>query len=114
TGFLLFSLSCAARAHAAALPDPVLDWNQTTLKTLANVKEPRTPIASRALAMVHAAIFDAANDIDRRYAPYAVDLPAAPGASAGAAVAAAGHAVLISLYPAEKTNLDAAYTASLA
>jgi hypothetical protein len=111
---LLACTACAARAHAAAPTDPVLDWNQTTLKTLADVKEARTPPAARALAMVHAAIFDAVNATDRRFTSYAVDLQAAPGTSREAAAAAAGHAVLINLFPADKANLDAAYTASLA
>jgi RNA polymerase sigma factor (sigma-70 family) len=113
----LLLLACTAgmvRADTAAFPDPVLDWNETALKTLADVKELRTPGASRALAMVHAAIFDAANAIDRRYTPYAVDLQARPGTSAEAAVAAAGHAVLVSLYPADVANIEAAYAASLA
>src|SRR5262249_43516162 len=68
----------------------------------------------RALAMVHAAMYDAVNAIDRRFTPYAVTAAAAPGASPQAAAAAAGHAVLLALYPSQKANLDAAYAASLA
>ena len=79
---VLACTACAGRARAATVADPVLEWNQTTLKTLAAEKEPRTPIASRVLAMVHAAIYDAVNDVERRYTPYAVDLTAPPGASA--------------------------------
>jgi hypothetical protein len=110
----IFPFVGLAQAHAAALPDPVLDWNQTALKTLADVKVGRTPPAARALAMVHAAIFDAVNAIDRRFTPYSADLQAVPGSSPEAAAAAAAHAVLMSLFPADKANLDSAYAASLA
>ena len=44
---------------------------------------------SRAYAMMHLAIHDALNAIDRKYQPYAYDKKAEPGTSADAAVAAA-------------------------
>src|SRR6266850_1987341 len=97
-----------------AKADVVTEWNQITLATQAAVTGgTRTPPASRALAMVHAAIFDSVNAIHRRYSVYAVHAQAAPGASQEAAVAAAAHAVLVSLYPSRQTNLDAAYASSL-
>jgi hypothetical protein len=43
---------------------------------------------SRAYAMMHLAIHDALNAIDRKYQPYAYDTKAEPGTSADAAVAA--------------------------
>src|ERR1700745_109708 len=51
---------------------------------------------SRAYAMMHLAIHDALNAIDRRYQPYAYDMKAEPGTSADAAVAAAAHDVMSS------------------
>ena len=99
----------------AARSDVVTDWNQTTLATQAAVPGGfRTPPAGRALAMVHVAVFDSVNAIDREYTPYAVASLADPGASPEAAAAAAAHAVLVSLYPSRQPNLDAAYIASLA
>jgi hypothetical protein len=99
----------------ATRADVVTDWNQTTLATQAAVAGGiRTPPASRALAMVHLAISDSVNAIDRRYRPYAVDALADPGASAEAAAAAAAYAVLVNLYPSRQADLDAAYAASLA
>jgi hypothetical protein len=111
---LKLSLLTILCSFAPARADVITDWNQTTLKTQANVKEARTPIASRALAMVHAAMYDAVNAIDQRFTPYVGTAPATPGASPQAAAAAAAHAVLLSLYPSQKADLDAAYAASLA
>jgi hypothetical protein len=97
------------------LADAVTDWNQITLATQAAVPGAiRTPPAARALAMVHLAIFDSVNAIDRRFTPYAVEALADPGASPEAASAAAAHAVLVSLYPSRQAALDLAYSNSLA
>jgi len=89
--------------------DVVTDWNQITLATQASPSCTgciRTPFAARALAMVHLAIFDAVNAIDRQFAPYLVESLADPGASPEAAAVAAAHAVLIAVYP--QTDLVAA------
>jgi ribosome-associated toxin RatA of RatAB toxin-antitoxin module len=53
--------------------------------------------AQRVMAMVHAAMFDAVNSIERRYRPYLVQLPAAATTSKEAAAAAAAATVLASL-----------------
>jgi PAP2 superfamily len=106
----LFLIGIRARADA----DAVTDWNRTALATQSATGDVRTPPTSRALAMVHAAIYDAVNAIDRQHAVYAVDAQAAPGASPEAAAVAAAHAVLTALYPTQQANLDAAYLLSLA
>jgi len=111
---LKLSLLTVLCSFAPASADVITDWNQAALKTLADVKEARTTIASRALAMVHAAMYDAVNTIDPRFTPYAGTAAATSGASPQAAAAAAAHVVLLSLYPSRKANLDAAYAASLA
>ena len=46
---------------------------------------------ARAYAMMHLAIHDALNAIDRKYQPYAYDKKADPGTSPDAAVAAAAR-----------------------
>ena len=46
-------------------------------------------------AMMHIAIHDALNAIDRRFQPYILDLPETPGASVEAAVATAARDVLV-------------------
>jgi hypothetical protein len=48
-------------------------------------------------AMVHLAVSDALNAIDRRYRPYAMDVHALAGSAPDAAVAAAAHGVLVPL-----------------
>ena len=65
-------------------------------------------------AIVHTAVFDAANGIDRRYAPLFVQSRAPQGASRRAAVVAAAHTALASLFPSQQTALDVSYAASLA
>lgn len=106
----------AKLAPAQTLPsskatDAVLDWNTIALGVLPT---PPAPQQYRGLAILHAAIFDAVNAIDRRYATYAVEVKAPAGASAAAAAAAAGHGVLVRLYPSQQATFDAALTASLA
>jgi hypothetical protein len=53
--------------------------------------------AQRTMGMVHAAMFDAVNSIERRYQPYLVQLPADPATSREAAAAAAAAAVLATI-----------------
>jgi hypothetical protein len=63
---------------------------------------------------MHAAIYDAVNAIDQRHKTYLVTLPdVPPNASQEAAAAAAAHEVLVALYPAFKSSLDAALQQSL-
>ena len=71
--------------------------------------------------MVHGAVFDAVNSIDRRYEPYLVRLPAKRWFSQDAAVAAAAHRVLVSgevVRPAQQQALvdeiEPKYAAALA
>jgi hypothetical protein len=63
---------------------------------------------------VSAAVFDAVNAIGRRYEPYAVRVEVDPDASVEAAVTAAAHHVLVALYPAQTSVLDAARDSALA
>jgi PAP2 superfamily len=53
--------------------------------------------AQRIMGMVHAAMFDAVNSIERRYQPYLVQLQADPGTSTEAAAAAAAAAILATI-----------------
>jgi hypothetical protein len=65
------------------------------------------------MAMMHVAMFDAVNAIDRRYVSYGKPARAPSGASADAAVAAAAHSVLVRLFPEQRDALEKAYTAAL-
>ena len=95
-----------------ARADVVTDWNQTAVRATETAGVP-VPVQMRMMAIVHAAIFDAVNAIERKYAVYAVEVAAAPGASPEAAAAAAAHGILERLFPPQKAMLDTALAASL-
>jgi hypothetical protein len=78
--------------------DIVTQWNDTTIQTLRTNSTP-PPVASRALAMVHTAIYDAVNAITRSHQAYKLDVFAPPTASKEAAVSAAAAKVLTALFP---------------
>jgi hypothetical protein len=63
--------------------------------------------ATRSAAIVHAAIFDAVNGIERRYSPIHVPPAAESGASRRAAVIQAAYVTLTKLFPTQKLILDA-------
>ena len=96
-----------ARAHA----DAVTEWNVIALN--ATAVPPNSILQSRALAIVHGAIYDAVRAVDRKGDAYAIDVEAPAGTSAEAAVIAAAHGSLLRLAPAERPMLDAALSVSL-
>ena len=97
---------------AAANPNVVIDWNLTLLATLATANVP-PPASMRLGAIVQAAVFDAVNGIEPHYTPIHI-APAAPdGASRPAAAVGAAYTALVSLFPSQKTRLDADLAASL-
>ena len=64
---------------------------------------------------MHAAIYDAVNAIDATHEPYLIHIEhVSPRASQEAAVAAAAHETLITLYPKFQTTLDQQFEQSLA
>jgi hypothetical protein len=88
------------RAFAAAGGDAVTVWNANAgvAATEACIAPLDNPLhESRIYAMMHVAIHDALNAIDRRSRPYAFDVQAEAGASPDAAVAAAARYVLVPL-----------------
>jgi membrane-associated phospholipid phosphatase len=93
--------------------DVVLAWNETLLNAIRTDKTPPPP-ASRNMAIVHAAVFDAVNSIDGSYTPYLTDKGGPKGASPEAAAAQAAHDTLVALYPGQQPTFDAALQASLA
>jgi hypothetical protein len=69
--------------------------------------QPATVHPTRSFAILHAAIYDAVNSIDRGHQPYLVQLSGvSPRASQEAAVDAAAHEVLVALYPKLQATLD--------
>ena len=91
----------------------VTEWN-TTLLDAVRTASSAPPLASRNMAMVHAAIYDSVNSISKKYSPYRVSIDAPAGTSQEAATAAAAHRTLVGLYPAQAGKFDAALQSSLA
>jgi hypothetical protein len=111
-----FMYELPAPAVAAPRPQPtdensVTQWN--TIAITAILVDPGRIRDSRALAIVHAAIHDAVNAIDRRYQPYTAHHLWAPGASVNAAVAAAARDSLVVLSLSQASNIHALYLAAL-
>lgn len=103
---LVIAMSSFARA------DVVTEWNQNAQQALLTAKT--SPVVStRVLAIMHVAMFDAVNGIERRYTPIHVDFDAPPGASRRAAAIQAAYATLVKLFPSQKSTLDAQRDASL-
>ena len=104
---------CATPSARADENNQVLEWNQIFIDTLIATNTANSS-SQRLGAIVHTAIFDAYNGIERRYTPVYVHSSAPPGASRRAAVIAAAYTTLISLFPSQLSALDASYAASLA
>jgi hypothetical protein len=94
-------------------PNQVLEWNQIFIDTLIATNTANSS-SQRLGAIVHTAIFDAYNGIERRYTPVFVHDEAPRGASRRAAVIGAAYTALVSLFPSQKPTLDAVYQDSLA
>jgi type II secretion system protein G len=110
-------LAALALATVCLLPiarvraDVVTDWNVIALN--ATAVPPNSILQSRALAIVHGAIYDAVRAVDRKGGAYAIDVEAPAGTSVDAAVVSAAHGSLVRLAPAERQMLDAALNVSL-
>ena len=89
----------AALAQDAKL---VSQWNHA----LFSVGLPGGPAPSHPAAILHIAMFEAVNAIERAYTPYRFDIRASRGASAEAAAAQAAHDVLTALFPTHQTSFD--------
>ncbi len=103
------------RSRAQESGQPVIDWNRVLL-AIVNTPgaQPATIQPTRSFAILHAAIYDAVNSIDRAHEPYLISVGAPRSASETAAAAAAAHAALVGLYPAQQSALDADYANELA
>jgi hypothetical protein len=88
-----FLIATAAPAHAGA--NVVTDWDEKSVAFVTAYIP--GPMGSRAVAMVHLAMFDAVNSIEPRYRPFLGQLSAPPDTSKEAAATAAAGAVLAAL-----------------
>jgi hypothetical protein len=98
----------AVGATAPAWANVITDWDEKAIAAvgpLAGTAPPYSPyVAYRMMALVHAAMFDAVNSIERRYRPYLIQAPADPTTSKEAAAATAAATVLATIDP--KTAAD--------
>jgi hypothetical protein len=116
--FVAAGLAGASRASGAPSagddpPNQVLEWNQIFIDTLIATNTANSS-SQRLGAIVHTAIFDAFNGIERRYEHVFVPATAPRGASRRAAVIAAAYTALVGLFPSREGALTQSYDASLA
>ncbi len=83
----------------------VLGWNQAALEAIKTDKT-NPPIASRNLAILETAVFDAVNGLTAFYDAYKFDNGINPDASVEAAASQAAYRVLTELYPTQKATFD--------
>jgi len=96
---ILFQFGGTSPARA----DEVLDWNAVLRRAI--VAGNPGLAGPRAMAIVHTAMFDAHNGIERRFTPLYVDAAAPRGASRRAAVVQAAYTTLLALFPAQAADL---------
>jgi len=101
-----FALLLMSAMALSARADVIMDWNAAA-DAIATDKRVLGPNHGRVLSMMHVAMFEAVNAIERRYEPYHLKLIADRKTSGEAAAAVAGHDVLLALYPDEQSRLDA-------
>ena len=107
SAFTAFLLVTQARA------DVVTEWNAKA-EAIGIEKQILPAFNARQMAMLQVAVFEAVNAIERRYAPYKLNLTAERSVSKEAAAAAAAHGVLLVFHTERQTALDSALAASLA
>ena len=120
---VIAAAACVGATVAAHAQDDALHrlrhWNGVAIDssgldhTPAGTGAPHTPghhpgpgRASRAMAIVHIAMFEAVNAIDRRYESYLRIPVVGPAASMDAAIAQAAHDTLVALFPSQKAQCD--------
>src|SRR6266404_1393249 len=104
-------LATAATNEQQNSPQPVnavIEWNRTLLAIVRTPgAQPATIHSTRNFAILHAAVYDAVNNIEPKFSPFLVRLSNVPRiASKIAAADQAAHDVLVSIYPAFQAPLD--------
>jgi hypothetical protein len=99
--------TATAAALTAGSGTTVVDWNQTLLSIQKTPgAQPATVHPTRALAMLHAAMYDAVASITHRDRPYMLEVDAGRGARPDAAANQAAHDILVALHPSMQATLD--------
>jgi hypothetical protein len=106
--------------------DRFLMWNEIALDTTAidHTPDPRNPMcfheqlgphrSSRAMTIVHIAIFDAENAISKKYESYTGISRASDDVSRDRTIAQAAHDTLVALYPGQRTRLNNIFNLDIA
>jgi hypothetical protein len=121
----MFRFALASLALAMILParsvdaDIVLDWNQTIHDMMQAdgvhpVNSANPGWATRSIAMMNTAIYDAFQAVDRTHQPFLFTPRAQDNTNVQAAVNEAAYQVLKHCYPGELTGLHATYEARMA
>ena len=112
-GIFLATALATALLTAPARSDVIMDWNAKADAIGAEKQLVNVPNV-RGQAMMHLAVFEALNAIERRYQPYKLSLTADRATSKEAAAVSAAYEVLVSLHPDQKAGLNTLLTTSLA
>src|SRR5437868_6799329 len=100
--------------------DAVTDWNLIASNSIVVTAGQPPPVSVLHFAMVHGAVYDAVNAIDRGHQPYLLQPPSNPTDSKEAAAATAAFHVLVGfpdlpgLFPAQQPTLQPQYDAYIA
>ena len=123
TVIMLLLVNAGMQAQVAVPPtdntgesaNPVVQWSRNLLAIVRTPgAQPATIQPTRSFAMMHAAIYDAVNSIDKTHHPYLVHIrEVSRRASQEAAAASAAYEVLSALYPNFQSTLDAELQQSL-
>jgi len=95
----------------------ITDWDEkavVVVTPMSSLGGTSPYMAVRMMGMVHVAMFDAVNSIERRYRPYNAQLPADPATSKEAAAAAAAATVLATIDAKTAGDMKAALASYLA
>lgn len=103
----MFVLAIILAIPTTISADVVADWNAIAVQAMVAANRPG-PSGVVDIAIVHVAVYDAVQAIEKRYAPYYVEIPGASG-SPVAAAAKAAHDVLVNRFPAQAPSLDVTY-----
>jgi hypothetical protein len=106
-GAMCLALAVLFGGHAGARADVISEWNLKA-ESIAVKKRMLPPPNARAMAILHVAMFEAVNAVERRYVDYGLKLPAERAASKEAAAAQAAYTVLVAIHPDEQASLGPA------
>ena len=110
----VIALTALGMLAPAVRADVVTDWNDKAVAIMLAERLPGGVPGARVLAIMHIAMFDAANASEGRYLPYRAATADAADASPEAAMHAAARHVLAELYPKHKAAADAYYGSAVA